>query len=381
MKKHILIFLMLPAILQAQQIPSEVNNFSNQLLGKLRTNGKNTFCSPIGVSYVSAMLYAGSGGKTRSDLEQIMKFINPSVFDEFENFSAQINAINTKKEVEIRIANGIWNRMNIKKDFSRIILEKFHSESFPLTTEIPINDWASEKTNGKIKNLLPPGSITGDIMMVLANAIYFKGDWKYRFDSTKTKKEWFYKESGSKTKTELMFIETVIGYLPSNDFDMIELPYKGDELAMRVFLPHKDKTISDLIQTRVIANTGIYSMQKVKVFLPKMELDAEYDLKGPMTDLGLGSLFNGADFSGMADAQLQVDKMLQKAYLKMDEKGTEAAAVTVATVMTTSAVAPVHVEVPVFRADRPFLFTIIHKTTGTILFAGTMEDPELMKEN
>lgn len=326
------------------------------------------------------MLYAGSGGKTRTDLEQIMKFRNPSVFDEFENFSAQINSINTKKQVEIRIANGIWNRMKIKKDFSQIIQDKFHSESFPLTNEIPINDWASKKTNGKIKNLLPPGSISGDVVMVLANAIYFKGDWKYRFDSTQTKKEWFYRESGSKTKTELMFIETSIGYNSSVDYDMIELPYKGDELAMRVFLPHKNKTISDLIQSGVIAFNGVLRHQKVKVFLPKMEMDTEYDLKSPMTDLGLGSLFSGADFSGMADVPLQVDKMLQKAYLKMDEKGTEAAAVTVATVMTTSSIAPVHIEVPVFRADRPFLFTIFHKKTGTILFAGTMEDPETMNK-
>jgi serpin B len=134
-----------------------------------------------------------------------------------------------------------------------------------------------------------------------------------------------------------------------------------------------------LLEQKVLETQVMGWRSKVQVFLPKMELETSYDLKKPLEELGLMSMFNSANFSGMADVSLKVDKMLQKAYLKVDEKGTEAAAVTVVTMMTTSSIGPEKVIVPVFRADRPFLFTIVHKQTNTILFAGTMEDPEAMK--
>jgi serine protease inhibitor len=148
---------------------------------------------------------------------------------------------------------------------------------------------------------------------------------------------------------------------------------------MRIFLPQRNRSIEYLLDQKVLETQAIGWRTKVQVFLPKMELETSYDLKKPLKELGLMSMFNNANFSGMADAALKVDKMLQKAYLKVDEKGTEAAAVTVATIMTTSSMEPMELIVPLFRADRPFLFTIVHKQTNTILFAGTMEDPETMK--
>jgi len=378
MKIILLLLALLSFRLQAQPALPEINQFSNTFLKQIREKGKNTFCSPLGVSYVNAMLYAGAAGVTKSELETVMKF-NGASFDQFNEFSKQINEINTRKQVEIRIANGIWNRIILKEDFRKIIQEKFDSESFPLTNELPINRWAEEKTNGKIKNLLPSGSITPDVVTVLANAIYFKGDWLYKFDSLKTEKEWFYKEDGSKFKTELMHLETNLAYQKTETYQMLELPYKGDELLMRIFLPVEKSSINEFLNSGALLNSPYARIQKVKVYLPKMELETNYDLIEPLQQMGLKSMFDNANFSRMADMPLKVDKMLQKAYLKVDEKGTEAAAVTVATMMTTSAVAPVHVEVPVFRADRPFVFAIVHKQTNTILFAGTMEDPAAMK--
>ena len=378
MKIIILLLALLSFRLQAQPTLPEINQFSNTFLKQIREKGKNTFCSPLGVSYVNAMLYAGAAGVTKSELETVMKF-NGSSFDQFDAFSKQINEINTREQVEIRIANGIWNRIILKDSFKKIIEEKFDSESFKLTTEAPINKWAEDKTNGKIKDLLAPGSITPDVVMVLANAIYFKGDWLYKFDSLKTEKEWFYKEDGSKAKTKLMHIESSFSYAENDDYQALELPYKGDELVMRIFLPHKNRSIEYLLEQKVLETQATGWRSNVQVFLPKMELETSYDLKKPLEELGLLSMFSDANFSGMADVPLKVDKMLQKAYLKVDEKGTEAAAVTVVTMMTTSSIGPEKVIVPVFRADRPFLFTIVHKQTNTILFAGTMEDPEAMK--
>jgi serpin B len=193
-----------------------------------------------------------------------------------------------------------------------------------LTTEAPINKWAEDKTNGKIKDLLAPGSITPDVVMVLANAIYFKGDWLYKFDSLKTEKEWFYKEDGSKAKTKLMHIESSFSYAENEDYQALELPYKGNELVMRIFLPQKNRSIEYLLEQKVLETQATGWRSNVQVFLPKMELETSYDLKKPLEELGLLSMFSDANFSGMADVPLKVDKMLQKAYLKVDEKGTEA---------------------------------------------------------
>jgi serpin B len=248
-------------------------------------------------------------------------------------------------------------------------------------TRQTINSFIEEQTRDKIKDLIPKNAINPLTRLVLTNAIYFKGTWEWEFDKGDTKDRPFYITPDNPVDVPMMYMEpdkAELNYLETEDLQVLELPYKGDDISMLILLPREDIGLEAIESDLSAEKLEEYKagMEKIKldtIHLPKFEFDTKYLMAQTLSNLGMPSAFNSgkADFSGMTGTRdLFISSVIHQAYVKVDEKGTEAAAAT-AVVMTMTA-APTRY---VFKADHPFIFIIHEKQTGNILFLGRVVDP------
>ncbi len=369
--------------LQAQrtQTIEGMNLHSLELSKTLYDRGENLFCSPLSLSTALAMTYAGANGKTLEEYETVMHYPGEQTFGEIKSFSDRLNDLGKFGNVSLNIDNALWFRLALKPDFVTRMKESFGASFYPLTVAKPINEWANEKTKGRIPKVLEETDITPDIRLVLTNAIYFKGKWKSTFDSAKTHDAPFYQTDGEKKDCKLMYQKSAFKYLENNNYQAIELPYSGDDLSMVVLLPKRESSLKQMLQSLNIKelDTQLRTLknQKVELWLPKFKLETSYELKDVLMQMGMNAPFNRADFSEMTQDKtpLEISRIIQKAFVEMNEKGTEAAAVTVVMMATESSINRHELIIPQFRADRPFLFLIRDKQTGAILFTGGLEKP------
>jgi len=243
-----------------------------------------------------------------------------------------------------------------------------------------INSFIEQQTNDKIKELLPksPPVIKSDTRLVLTNAIYFKGEWVLQFDKSKTKEAEFKITPTQSVKAQMM---TLIGekakfnYAETENLQILEMPYKGEELSMLVLLP-REGTLEEFEQSLTIQKLNEWknSIQetKIDVYLPKFKFETKYFMKEDLKAMGMPTAFSmAADFSGMTGSQdLFIDNVIHQAFIEVNEEGTEAAAAT-AVIMAEESAAFSNM----FKADHPFIFIIQEKETGNILFMGKMSDP------
>ena len=368
--------------LQAQrtQTIEGMNLHSLELSKTLYDRGENLFCSPLSLSTALAMTYAGANGKTLEEYETVMHYPGEQTFGEIKSFSDRLNHLGKFGNVSLNIDNALWFRMQLKPDFVTRMKESFGASFYPLTGAKPINDWANEKTKGRIPKVLEDVDITPDIRLVLTNAIYFKGKWKSTFDSARTHDAPFYQSDGEKKDCKLMYQKSAFKYLENNNYQALELPYSGEEVVMQVFLPSQNSNVKSLLAQLKLEDLDLLEKsyaQDVNVFLPRFKMETSYDLIEPLKSMGLNLPFQGGDFSKMAGDRLEISKIIQKAFVELKEEGTEAAAVTVIMMRTESSINENPVYVPEFRADRPFFFVIREKSTGLILFTGVVENPEI----
>ncbi len=243
-----------------------------------------------------------------------------------------------------------------------------------------INRWVEKQTADKIKDLIKPSDLGRDTRLVLTNAIYFKGDWVKPFDNKDTRPEDFTVSAEKKVKVPLMQQKASFGYRQEETFQVLEMPYAGQELSMVVLLPKKADGLAELEKALSAQRlTGLLSTlgrREVVTFLPKFKLEAYFELKPTLEALGMKLAFAGqADFSGInSEEELSVSAVIHKAYVDVNEEGTEAAAAT-AVVVARATVMRRPEPIPVFRADHPFLFLIRDTRSGAILFLGRVEDP------
>jgi serpin B len=254
----------------------------------------------------------------------------------------------------------------------------------PDNSRLAINSWVGEKTNNKIQDLLPPGSVTSLTRLVITNAVYFKGTWERQFDANMTQDAGFRVSSDTTTTVKMMQRtddDARYPYTENGDVQMLEMPYahsSGAGLSMIVLLPKGD-TLSAADQYLSPENLSVLeqsaSTQRVKVFFPKFQLGTQYSLPAVLGVMGMPTAFtSSADFSGMDGRQdLLINDVVHKAYVDVNEEGTEAAAAT-GVVMNMAAVRE-EGPVPVFRADHPFVFLIRDNNTGTVLFMGRVTNP------
>ncbi len=364
-----------------EQVVSALNQHSIELTQQLYVPGANLFCSPYSLSAALAMTYAGASGLTASEMEKVMHYPQAITHEGFLMMTKRMEEINAKGKVKLAVANALWNRLKLHPDYLAITKKYYNAEVYPLTSEKPINDWASKNTNGKIPKVLEPGDINPLIKLVLTNAIYFKGDWVQTFDKENTQEARFYQSDKSISSCSLMYAKDDFKYAQFDGFQAIELPYSGDDLSMVVLLPKRESSLKQMLQSLNIKelDTQLRTLknQKVELWLPKFKLETSYELKDVLMQMGMNAPFNRADFSKMTQDKtpLEISRIIQKAFVEMNEKGTEAAAVTVVMMATESSINRHELIIPQFRADRPFLFLIRDKQTGAILFTGGLEKP------
>ncbi|MBM3199571.1 serpin family protein [Candidatus Woesearchaeota archaeon] len=363
---------------------------SNEFGFKLYSNIKgkdsgNVFFSPYSISSAMTLVYEGAEGKTEDEMRKVFGFTND--YFELRKAYKQVYEIINKREksYDLKTANALWVEKTYKllSDYTKTIKKyyggKLNNLDFKNNSEgsrTKINKWVENQTNKKIKDLLPKGSVKPATKVVLTNAVHFKGDWAKPFEEKLTKKEAF-KTLGKTVQAEMMRFKKLehFRYLDTGDLQVLDLPYKGDELSMTVFLPKTNslKSLESKLNSKDISNIrGNLQMRKVDVYLPKFKFDTYCSLTPNLKELGLSTAFSSsADFSGMSGKKdLAISDVVHKAFVDVNEKGTEAAAATGVIIGVTSVVVP-----PMFRADHPFLFTIQENTTGTVLFFGRIIDP------
>jgi serpin B len=231
--------------------------------------------------------------------------------------------------------------------------------------------------------MLQPGVLTPQTRLVLTNAIYFKGTWQTRFDKAQTEDEDFHLSQANTIEAPLMHREGQFKYLNGGTFQALELPYKSDELSMIVFLPNEVSGLSALERSLTASNTRLWlrelaAVPKVILTMPKFKMTQQFGLNGALGALGMPQVFekNLANFSGMdGKRDFVMSAVIHKAYIDVNEEGTEAAAATAVVMRRRLAVRSMQLQPPVFRADHPFLFLIRDNSSGCILFMGRVTDP------
>jgi serpin B len=368
-------------------IVSGNNEFAFDLYAKLRGQGGNLFFSPKSISTALAMTYAGARGETAEQMAKTLHFRaqGEKLHAAFHTLIEELNGAGKKRGYQLSIANGLWGQKGFGFLPAFLKLTEthygagFHEVDFAGNVEAArrtINAWVEKQTKDKIKELFQAGTLDSDTRLVLANAIYFKGDWERQFKKDRTRKEPFHVPSDKTTDVPMMHDDGRFKYLDAGTFQALELPYKGKELSMLVLLPKKVDGIGELEKSLMAVKLGEWlpklRAQEVFVSLPKFKTTSEFDLTKTLADMGMPQAFSRqADFSGMnGKRNLFIGIVVHKAYVDVNEEGTEAAAATGVGVKL--AAAPVR---NVFNADHPFMFLIRDNRSGSVLFLGRVLDP------
>ena len=363
-------------------------DFYTQVAGK--TKG-NIFFSPNSISTAFAMCYGGANGSNAEEMAEVMHFApNTEQFHtDFGAYNRLIEA-NAKGNIKLSIANRLWGEKtySFQDDYIALLdkaytapLDRVNFYGNPEAQRARINTWVEDQTNDKIKNLLPEGSIDSETRMVLANAIYFKGDWLNQFKKKNTKTKKFNLEDGDKVQADYMISQRGLLYNENAVFKQIALPYKGNKQSMVVVLPHENNSMAqaeESMRKEAFSNLRYTSIQDVKLELPKFKMTIPLSLNTPLKKMGMKQAFDeGADFSKMTPSNdLYISSAVHKAFIEIDEEGTEAAAATAIVMSIATSAAPAPKPLPKeFKANRPFLFYIIDNETQAILFMGRVMDP------
>ncbi|XP_049620958.1 serpin B6-like [Suncus etruscus] len=366
-------------------------DFALNLLKKLgEDSSSNVFFSPLSISSALAMVYLGARGTTAEQMSQALSFhrVSGDVHQGFQDIMGAVNKTDSK--YQLKMANRLFGAKTYEflPSFKDSSLKFYHAEMEELDfaqaaeqSRNHINSWVAQKTEGKITELLKPGTISSDTALVLANAIYFKGNWERQFKKEHTKERPFKVNKNDSKPVQMMYQSGTfkMTYIGEIFTQILVLPYVGEELNMIIMLPDEDrdlKTVESALTYEKFKEWTQMDMmddEKVEVLLPRFKLEENYDLEDVLEKLGMTSAFDQAtaDFSGMSSKRdLCLSKVVHKAFVEVNEEGTEAAAATGAIMMLRCARIT-----PRFCADHPFLFFIQDSKTKSILFSGRFSSP------
>ena len=376
------------------QVVAGNSEFALDLYARLRTGEGNVFFSPYSISAALAMTYAGARAETASQIAHTLHLDLPmdhlyQLHPVFSELKTNLDAVQKKGQVRLAVANSLWPQtgFDFRQDYLTLCEDYYGAAIVPVdfaehaeAARTKINDWVSDKTNEKIPELIKPGMLDRGNRLVLVDAIYFKGDWHSKFDGADTQDEPFHISAGASVTARLMRQTEDFGYAEFPDLQVLEMPYAGYQISMVVLLPRSVDGLTNLEAQLTPENLKSWTTQlgsrKVHVFFPSFTFRSQFLLADTLSAMGMPDAFDGfkADFSGMDGRKdLFISRVIHEAYVRVDEKGTEAAAAT-GVVMELAMVASPR-EIPVFRADHPFLFLIRDNQTGSILFLGRVMDP------
>jgi len=369
------------------------NAFAFELYQVLKQTGGNLFYSPYSISEALAMTYAGARGETEKDMAEALNFTlsQDRLHCAFNSLDLQLKQRGQGAQgkdgagFRLDVANAIWGQEGYQflAQYLDVLAQNYGAGlrivDFIKQTEqsrITINQWVSDQTEGKIKDLIPQGALNELTRLVLTNAIYFNAAWLYPFNEEATLNGLFYLLDGSSVMVPMMKQTESFGYAEGADYQAVELPYSGHELSMVILLPKAGQfeDFEDSLDAEPV-KTVISQLEtnEVSLTMPKFEYESSFGLKQALSTLGMGVAFTpDADFSGMdGNHDLLIQDVLHKAFVSVDEAGTEAAAATAVIVGITSMPAlPTQLTI-----DRPFLFLIRDIATGSIVFVGRVLNP------
>ena len=370
---------------------AESNNlFAIDLFKQIQSKSENLIFSPYSIGTVLAMIYSGSGGKTATEMGDVLYFPQQEVLDPVESgMRMSILATDTMPGTDFRLANAIW----VQEGFSFLPayldrVEKYYDAPLTLVdfvetsnreeSRIKINYWVEEKTNNRIRDLIQPGILDASTRLILTNAIYFNGGWMFPFDKEATSPSLFHISKQESINTDFMHQTRSYPYYEDEEIQAIGLPYENNRMVLMVILPKSIegwRLISQVIDHErinlVISELGT---RVVQLSLPKFRSELQINLRDELTSMGMGTAFSRyADLSGMTgEKNLYVDDVIHKAFIEVNETGTEAAAATAAIIGLKSSL----VDDPVrFNADHPFVFFLLDRRTGCIIFTGRLVKP------
>lgn len=377
----------------ALSLVSGNNAFAFDLFRKVRKQEANLIFSPYSISLALAMTYAGARGETENEMAAVMNFSleQPYLHPAFKSLDARIKA-NIKSEgiedtpsFNLRIVNSIWGQKSYRflPEYLEILGRNYGSGLNLLDfkgkseeSRRAINDWVSEQTQGKIDELVGRGAIDASTRLVLTNAIYFKGRWKHPFEAFRTAEGLFRLSSGEEIFVPMMNRVMLVPYAQTGNCHAVELPYKTGDASMIILLPEADEYddfVNALDPKTLHAIIEALKPADVNLTMPRFEFKYNLALKQALVEMGMKNAFtNNADFSGMSpEGDLCLQDVLHKAFVAVDEEGTEAVAATAA-IVGIKLFTPMAVRL---QLDRPFVFLIRHQSTGTILFMGQVVNP------
>jgi len=352
-------------------------------------DAENIMVSPLSVSLALAMTYNGANSETKTAMEKTLKVYGLTPADINTSYFDLVNALKSlDPKVLLEIANAIYYRKDFKVENNFINTNKtyYNAEVSALDFSSPnalktINGWVADKTRNKIETILD--EIKPSHVMFLLNAIYFKGIWTKEFNQKSTQQQPFYLKNGSSIQTATMQRTDTLPYTSNSLFSAVQLSYGKENYNMYVFLPEPGKNLQDIAEKFNSDNWEIWMKsfivtQNVDIKFPKFKYEYDIKLNDALTKMGMGVAFTGAaDFTGInRNGGLYIDYVKHKTFIEVNEEGTEAAAVTIVAIDKTSAGGPQKVA---FYVNRPFLYAITEKSTGAVLFMGTVTNPSKSK--
>jgi serpin B len=368
------------------------SEFALALYRQLRDKEGNLFFSPYSISNALGMTAAGARGETLNEMAKTLHFSGDlaKVSPAFRQLIESLNGDPKTRKYQLNVANALWCqkgygfeaaflKLTEKDYFAGLKQVNFAGESEK--SRLEINHWVEEQTKDKIKDLLKTGTIDSNTRLVLTNAIYFKAAWLKPFFDKATKEDDFLIGEGKKVgKVPLMHTIEDCQYAEGDDFQLLELPYEDYQLSLIVLLPKKVDGLTDLEKKITVDSLEKWRSKakehQVTITMPKFKTTAEFELSETLKKMGMPLAFTEqGDFTGITkDEKLYISKVVHKAFIDLDEKGTEAAAATA--VIMKRASAAVHQKPKAnFKADHPFVYMIRDQATGSILFMGRLTDP------
>ncbi len=384
-----------------QALASDNHAFTVSLYQNLRSGNDNLFFSPYSISLALAMTYAGARGDTASQRAAAMHFsllqerLHPA-FNALDEYLSSLGSSTNQptpspvgpsgQGFQLSIANAIWGQQGFSflPAYLNLLAQNYGAgmrladfAGAPEASRQAINDWVSSQTKDKIKDLFPAGTIDSSTRLALVNAIYFKASWQYPFPNEATQNGVFHLLDGSQVTVPMMSDNHAASlYEKGNNFQAMGLPYYGGQTMMVIVLPDEGQLASfeaGLNSSKLDSVLSGLQGSEVELTMPKFKIESSFSLPETLEKMGMSDAFdpNKADFAGMdGQRDLFISAVMHKAFVSVDEQGTEAAAAT-GVAMEYAAI----MNMPVVRVDRPFLFFIYDRGSDTILFAGRVMNP------
>ena len=374
-----------------EQMALQYNLFALDMYRDLEAGKGNLFFSPWSLSSALSMTYEGARGQTAEEMRSVLHLSANESYrrQSFSHLDQRISAPDSG--YMLSTANALWvdDDFPLSTEYRDLVEESYHARSMNLNFQdeseearATINAWVAENTQGKIVGLIPAGHIHPLSRLVLTNAIYFKGTWENEFDRELTEEEEFFAADGRTVAVPMMVKtgdEAWFPYLEKGDLQILKMPYQGVNVSLLILLPGNkdlDSLERSISAEKLLQWREELREQRVDIYIPRFRFSAKYFLNENLTRMGMPTAFSEtADFSGLSPrGGLFISFVIHQAYIDVNEEGTEAAAATA--VGVSEGIGDLEDEIPVFRADHPFIFMITDDQTGLILFLGRFSQPE-----